>query len=103
EIARECWRQLHRLVLAEAVLDDRRGEESARDAAPHVVARRDRQERARVVVESDGVREAGGFDRLLEKPQHPLEAVVEPPRRLPGDAAVSRAEDRKSTRLNSSH
>ncbi len=61
--------------------DDERGEEAAVDPARDVVPRRDRHERTRVVVESDGVVEARRLGRLLAEPQHALRAVVEPPRR----------------------
>src|SRR6516164_679307 len=74
-------RELERLVLSETVLDDRRRQEAARYAAPDVVPSRDRHERPGVVVEADRVVEACGLDDLREEALHPLEAVVEPPRR----------------------
>src|SRR5690348_950644 len=81
EVPRERGRELRRLVLAEAVLDDAGCEEAAHDSPPDVVPRRYRHECARVVVEADGVGEARRLDRLLEEAQHALVAVVEPPRR----------------------
>ncbi len=58
-----------------------RAEEGAVDAAGHVVAGRDRQEGAGVVVEANCVVEAGGLGDLLAEPHHALGAVVEPPGR----------------------
>ena len=66
---------------SEPVFGDEAREERAVDAARDVVPRRNRQEGARVVVEADGVVEAGGFGGLLAEAPHPFRAVVEPPGR----------------------
>src|SRR6266545_4467093 len=74
-------RQLVGLVLSDPVLCDEPRQKAAIDAARDIVPRRDRQKRARVVVESYRVVEARGLGRLLAEAQHALRAVVEPPRR----------------------
>src|SRR5512135_3879439 len=99
EVVRERRREFESLVLAEAMLDHAGREEAARDPAPHVVARRNRQESPRVVVEPDGVVEARGLDRLFEEPQHSLVAVVEPPRRPEPQRGVMPGERRKFARV----
>src|SRR4030095_4530897 len=81
QIVGELARELERFVLVDLVLDDERGEKAAVHAPRDVVARRDRKERARVVVEPDRVVEARGLDDLLAKPLHAFGAVVEPPGR----------------------
>src|SRR5215213_9028222 len=54
-------RDIARFVLVEQVLDHKLGKVGTIDAARHIVPRRDRAERTRVVVESDGVIETGGL------------------------------------------
>src|SRR5882672_1037063 len=99
ETVRERRREFERLVLAEAMLDDASREEPACDAPPDVVTRRNRQECARVVVETRGVREARGLDGLLEEAQHALEAVVEPPWRSESQRRVTAGERREFARI----
>ncbi len=67
--------------LVEAVLGDEAGEEGAVDAAGYVVAGGDGEEGAGVVVEADGVVEAGGFGGLFAEAHHAFGRVVEPPGR----------------------
>src|SRR5204862_7913268 len=66
---REVFGDLDRLVLLETLLDDEPGEEAGIDPPYEIVARRDGQQRAGVVVEADGVGEAGRLgDELAEPP-----------------------------------
>src|SRR6185437_7714928 len=67
------------LVLGQAMLGDEAREEGAVAAARDVVTRRNREERPCVVVEADGVVEAGGLGRLLAEAAQTLGAVVKPP------------------------
>src|SRR5687767_9007709 len=79
EFVRELRREDRGLVFRQTVLGDESREERAIDAPRDVVARRDRQECARVVVEAHGVVETRGFGRLLAETHHAFRAVVEPP------------------------
>src|SRR6202161_365668 len=66
-------------ILIETVFDDQLGEEGTIHAPRHVVARRDREKGARVVVKPDSVIEAGCFRNVFAITQHALRAVVKPP------------------------
>ena len=68
-------------VFVEAVFGDEATEEGAVDAPGYVVTGGDGEERAGVVVEADGVVEAGGLGGGLAEAHHALGRVVEPPRR----------------------
>src|SRR5690606_24297922 len=67
------------VLLVQPMLGHHSREERAIDAARRVVAGRDRQERASVVVESDRVVETGRFGGLLAKAHHAFGTVVKPP------------------------
>src|SRR6185312_6366810 len=67
------------LVFGKAMLGDEPRQKSAVDPACDVVARRNREERARVVVEADRVVEARGLRRQLAEAAQPLGTVVKPP------------------------
>src|SRR5262245_20566775 len=73
-------RKLEGFVLLHPVLGHKHCKVPAVDPSRHVVPRGDRQERTRVVVEADGIVEAGRFRHLLAKAQHAFGTVVEPPR-----------------------
>src|SRR5262249_32262659 len=96
----ELGRELERLVLADPMLDGEHREETAIDPPRDVVARGNRQERAGVVVESDGVREARGFRRLLAEAQHAFGAVEEPPRGAELEDRVVAGERRELSRID---
>jgi hypothetical protein len=67
-------------IFIEPMFGDQAGEEGAVDAAGNVMARRDGEESASVVVEAYRVVEAGGLGGLLAKTHHALWGVMEPPR-----------------------
>src|SRR4051794_28043180 len=73
----EVVRKLMRLILIQAMLDDKLREIRAIDPAGDVVAGRNRGKGARVVVEADGVVEARRLGRELAKAPHALGAVEE--------------------------
>src|SRR6202789_3185357 len=66
-------------VFVEAVFGDEAAEEGAVDAAGYIVAGRDGEEGAGVVVEADGVVEAWCFGRGLAEAHHAFGGVVDPP------------------------
>ncbi len=66
-------------VFVEAMLGYEAAEEGAVDAAGYVVAGGDGEEGAGVVVEADGVVEAGGLGGGFAEAHHALGRVVEPP------------------------
>src|SRR6186997_2239198 len=70
QIVGEIDRDLPRFVLVEQVLHHKLGEVSAIDAPRYIMPRRDRTERARVVVEADRVVEAGGLGGQLAEAPH---------------------------------
>ena len=67
---------------------DEAGEKGGVDAPADIVAGRDGEEGAGVVVEADGVVEAGGFGGLLAKAHHAFGGVVEPPGRAEAKGGV---------------
>ena len=67
---------------------DEAGEEGAVDAAGDVVAGGDGEEGAGVVVEADGVVEAGGLGGLFAEAHHAFGRVVEPPGRAEFERGV---------------
>ena len=71
-----------------AVLGDELGEEAAVDPPRDVVPRRNRQESTGVVVEADGVVEAGRLGGHAAEALHAFRAVVEPPCRAELEAGV---------------
>ena len=75
-------------VEVEAVLGDETGEEGGVHAAADVVAGGDGEEGAGVVVEADGVVEAGGLGGLLAEAEHAFGGVVEPPGRAEAEGGV---------------
>src|SRR5580693_2644306 len=81
EIPCEVDGQFARFVFFEAMLHDEAREKHAIDAARDIMPRGDREERARVVVESHRVVEAGRLRSQLTKTHHALRRIVEPPRR----------------------
>src|SRR3546814_8098950 len=83
------------------MLGDEAREEGAVDPARDVVPRRDRQKGARVVVEADGVVEAGGLGRHLAETAHAFGAVVEPPGRAELEAGIMAGERREFARIRS--
>ena len=99
EAVGEILGDLEGLVLLEPVLGDQAGEEAAVDAPRHVVAGRDRQEGAGVVVEADGVVEAGGLGHRLAVAAHALRAVVEPPGRAELQRRVMAGQRRQLARI----
>ena len=68
-------------VFIEPMFGDQAGEEGAVDAAGNVMARRDGEESASVIIETYRVVEAGGLSGLLAEAHHALWRVVEPPGR----------------------
>src|SRR5207248_5290028 len=66
-------------VFVEAVFGYEAAEEGAVDAAGYVVAGADGEEGAGVVVEADGVVEAGALGGLFAEAHHALGGVVKPP------------------------
>ena len=88
-------RDLVRLVLVEPVLGDELGQKPAVDAPRHVVPCGDREIGARVVVEADGVVEAGGLRRELAEAAHAAGAVEEPPGRPEPQARIVAGERRE--------
>src|SRR6478752_8875761 len=70
QTVRQLGREIKGLVLVDPVLGDQLREIPTVDAARDVVPRRDRQERARIVVEADGVVKAGGLGGLFAKEQN---------------------------------
>jgi hypothetical protein len=60
------------LVFIETVFGDEAAEKGAVDSAGHVVTGGDGEEGAGVVVEADGVVEAGGFSGSLAETHHAL-------------------------------
>src|SRR5580658_5479604 len=74
------------LVLLETMFSDQAAEKCAIDATRHIVPRRNREERPRVVVESDRVVEPCRFGGQLAKTHHALRTVMKPPRRSEAQA-----------------
>src|SRR5215467_8331530 len=70
-------------------------ETCAVDAARYVVARRNREKSARVVVESDCVVEPCCFGDLLAKAHHAFGAVVKPPGWSEAQAGIVSSERRE--------
>src|SRR5581483_5842604 len=79
ELVRELRREIECLVFVDPMLDREGGQKPAVDAPRNIMPRRDREERAGIVVESDGVVETRGLRRLLPKTQHAFGTVMEPP------------------------
>src|SRR5690348_12341598 len=75
----EIDRGLGGLLLGEAMLGEEAREKGTVAAPREVVARRNREERACVVVEADGVVEARRLGRLLAEAAQALGTVVKPP------------------------
>src|SRR6185312_13054069 len=75
----EVDRGFRGLLLAEAGLGDEARQKRAVDTARNVVARRNRQECTRVVVEANGVVEAGRLRRQLAEAAQTLGTIMEPP------------------------
>src|SRR3546814_5181545 len=73
EAVGEFVRHFGGFPVGQAMLGDEAREEGAVDPARDVVPRRDRQKGARVVVEADGVVEAGGLGRHLRSEEHTSE------------------------------
>src|SRR5580693_3006532 len=88
-------REIMRLVLVEAMVGDEASEKGAIAAPRHVMARRNREISARIVVEADGVVEAGGFAGQFAKTSHPLGAVEEPPWRPEAQGGIVTGERRE--------
>src|SRR5690606_23123015 len=91
---------LSRRVLINAMLRDQTREINTVDTTRQIMASRNRQERARVVVESDGVVEAGCFGGVLAEAQHAFRAVVEPPGRTELQRRVMSCERRQLTAVH---
>ncbi len=66
-------------VLVDAVFGDEAGKEDGVDAAGYIVAGGNGEEGAGVVVEANGVVEAGGLGGLLAEAHHSLRRIMEPP------------------------
>ena len=81
-------RQFHCLILINAMFGHQLRQESRIDAPGHIVPRRNRQKRPRVVIESHRVVEARRLRRLLAESAHPFRAVVEPPWRAQFQARI---------------
>src|SRR6185312_16357397 len=89
------------LLEVEAMLGDQPSQERAVDAARNIVPRRDGQEGAGVIVESDGVVEPGRFRRVLTKTQHSFGTVVKPPGRPQLQARIVARQRRQLTAVAS--
>src|SRR5690349_15324726 len=63
-------------------------EKSTVDSAGNVVTSGDREKRACVIVETDGIVIARSLMYLLPEPHHPIGAVVEPRRRPKAQAGI---------------
>src|SRR5258708_30160115 len=70
------------------------GQNRTVDPPCHIMPPRDRQERARIVIETHGIVEARGFGHLLSETQHSFFAVIEPPRRTKSEAGIMPGETR---------
>src|SRR5947207_10347524 len=79
ELIGEFGCELERLVLVDLVLGDELGEKAAVHPPCDVVASRNRQKRARIVVEADGIVKTRRLGHLLAEALHTVGAVVEPP------------------------
>src|SRR5918993_2417135 len=76
------------LILIEPVLDHKLGEVAAIDPTGDIVPGRDRGEGAGVVIEPDGVAEAGRLRRQLAEAAYPFRRVVEAPGRAEMQAGI---------------
>ena len=76
------------IFIVDLALDQQAGEPVAGDAPPQFMAGRDRSEGPGVVIEADRVVDAGRFHYLCEEIPHPVDAVVEPPRRADAQNGV---------------
>ena len=81
-------RHFERFVFIEPVFGNEFSQKCAIHAARNIVAGGDGQEGARVVIEADGVIEAGGLCSLLAKSHHALGAVMEPPWRSEAETRI---------------
>ena len=88
-------RQFGGLPVLDAVFHDQFGKETAVDPPRDIVARRDREEGAGVVVEADGVVEAGGFRGHPAEAAHAFGAIMEPPGRAKLEAGIVPGERRE--------
>ena len=79
---------------------DEPAEEVRVDATREIVARRNRAERARVVVEAGGVVDARRLRDLLPKARHALDRIVEPPRRAEPHRRIVTGERRELARVS---
>src|SRR5215471_2768301 len=96
---RQIRRKLEGLVFTDLVLDRKRCKKTAVDPARDVMSCGNRQERARVVVESDGVVKARRLGCQLAKAQHSLRAVVEPPGRAQLENRIMPRQRRQLARI----
>src|SRR5580693_2060044 len=74
------------------MFSDQAAEKCAIDAPRHIVPRRNREERPRVVVESDRVVEPCRFGGQLAETHHALRTVMKPPRRSEAQAGIMSGE-----------
>src|SRR6266403_1701587 len=79
ELIGEFGREFKCFILVDLVLGDEPGEKTAIDPPGDVVTRRNRQKRAGIVVEADGIVKTSRLRHLLTEALHALGAVVEPP------------------------
>ena len=92
-------RKLVGLVLPQAMFGNEAREKCAIDPARHVVAGRYGRKGAGVVIEADGVVEAGRLGGHLAETAHALRAVVEPPGRPELQRRVDAGQRRQLARV----
>ena len=89
----------HRIGPVDHVPRDQSTEEVRIHATRQIVSRGDRTEGARIVVESCGVVQSRCLRRLLAKSTHPLDRIVEPPRRSESHGGIVVGKRRELSRI----
>src|SRR5580700_308561 len=76
---RQVGSDLARFILVQPMLRNQARKKGAVDATCHIVSGGNGEKRASVIIETDGVVEAGGFCRVFAKAHHAFGTVMEPP------------------------
>src|SRR5579862_9738899 len=99
EVVRQIACEFHGLALIEAMFGDQAREPDAINAAGNIVARRDGEERTRVVVEPHRIVEARSLGDIFAEAEHAFRTVEEPPRRAQAEAGVVSGERSQLTAI----
>jgi hypothetical protein len=79
QVVGKTRRDLFGFVCAQPMFGDQSGQKARIHSSSHIMAGRNRQEGAGIIIESDGVGEPGRLDHLLVVATHAFGAVVKPP------------------------